>query len=253
MEAKDYLDLPPRNDIYTEVHMSPAALAQYEKFKKDYVTQIGEQQINAFSAPGLYSKLLQFANGAVYDSELERNFHVTHDAKLDMLEEIVEEAAGDPVLVFYSFNSDVERIKKRLAKFRPRVIEKGDTARWNRGEIPLLLAHPASAGHGLNLQKGGCNIVWFGLPWNLEWYQQACGRLDRQGQTRRVNNYHLLCPGTLEYEVAQRLKNKSVTQEELMHALKADVYGTKRERGTATIPPQHVQWPGIPGLPGFFQ
>ncbi|HWV28278.1 MAG TPA: DEAD/DEAH box helicase [Dyadobacter sp.] len=248
MVARDYLDLPPRMDIFLEAHMPEASLRRYEKFKKDYVTNIAGQEINAFSAPGLYTKLLQFANGAVYDAEVERNYHVEHDTKLDMLEEIVEEAAGDPVLVFYSFDSDVSRIQKKLARFKPKVIAKGDTARWNRGEIPLLLAHPASAGHGLNLQDGGCNIVWFGLPWNLEWYQQACARLDRQGQKRRVNNYHLLCPGTLEFEVARRLKDKSVTQDDLMAALKADVYGfntTERKWGTA---PQ--QMPGKPGIIG---
>ena len=226
MKARDYLDLPPRNDIFVEVHMPQAELAKYEKFKKDYVTQIGEQQINAFSAPGLYNKLLQYANGAVYDNEMHQGYHVTHDAKLDMLEQIIEEAEGEPVLVFYNFQSDIDRIKKRFPNLNPVVLAKGDTGRWNRGEIPLMLMH-SSGGYGLNIQDGSGIMVWFGLPWSLEFYQQACGRLDRQGQKRRINNYHLLCPGTLEYEVAQRLKNKSVTQDELLYALKADVYGTE--------------------------
>lgn len=251
MKSRDYLDLPPRNDIYYEVHMPPGEMARYEKFKKDYVTQIGEQQINAFSAPGLYNKLLQYANGAVYDNELMQGYHVTHDAKLDMLEQIIEEAEGEPVLVFYNFQSDIDRIKKRFPKLNPKVLAKGDTGRWNRGEIPLMLMH-SSGGYGLNIQDGSGIMVWFGLPWSADSYKQACARLDRQGQKRRINNYHLLCPGTLEYEVAQRLKNKIVTQDELLYALKADVYGAKREWGAPAIQPQSIQWPGVIGPPAIF-
>lgn len=228
MKARDYLTLPERNDIFIDVKLDDLTMNRYHKFKRESTLMIQGEQINAFSAPGLYNKLLQFANGAVYDTELQ--YHIEHERKLDVLEELIEEAQGDPFLIFYNFQSDIDRIKQRLARYRPRVLEKGDTARWNRGEIPVMLMH-SSGGYGLNLQDGGFNIAWYGLPWNLEWYLQSVARLDRQGQKRRVNNYHLLCPGTLEYTVAQRLRSKNMTQEELMFALKADIYelGTERK------------------------
>jgi SNF2 family DNA or RNA helicase len=141
-----------------------------------------------------------------------------------MLEEIMEEAQGSPVLVIYNFTSDVDRITKRLSRFKPHKSDGPESVRrWNRGEIPLMLLH-SSGGIGINLQQGGYNLVWFGLPGGLEAYQQTCKRLHRMGQVKRVNNYVLLCPGTLEYKVAQRLKDKALTQDDLMLAIKAEVY-----------------------------
>lgn len=222
MKARDYLTLPPRNDIFLDVHMPPAAMNQYKEFKRTYMANINGQDITAFSAAGLYSKLLQYANGAVYDNEAETQWHVTHEVKLDMLEEIVE-FTNAPILVAYSFRSDVARIMKRFAKLRPEVLGPGVSARWNKGQVKMLLIHPSN-GYGHNIQAGSCNLVWMGIPWNLEWYQQTRDRLDRQGQAFDVNNYHLLCPGTLEYEVAKRLTAKEIVQNDFMNALKAEMY-----------------------------
>ena len=223
MKSEDYLDLPPINDIYTDIHLTPEVLGKYKHFAKESFININAEEITAFSAAGLYNKLLQFANGAVYDSEGQS--HGVHDSKLDMLEEIMEEAQGAPVLVMYNFTSDVDRIMKRLSRFKPHLKDGPESVRrFNRNEIPLMLLH-ASGGIGINLQEGGAhNMVWFGLPWGLEYYLQSCKRLHRMGQVKRVNNYVLLCPGTLEYKVAQRLKDKALTQDDLMLAIKAEVY-----------------------------
>jgi len=230
MKASDYLTLPPLVDIFESVELPHLVREQYKQFERDSVMQLHDEEITAFSAAGLYSKLLQFANGAVYDAN--KNYHAVHDAKIEALEEILEEANGDPVLIFYSFQSDVDRIKKKLARFKPHLLDSvADIDRWNEGKIPVMLAHPQSAGHGLNMQDGGCNLVWFGLPWSLESYLQAVARLYRQGQKRRVNNYVLTCPGTLEDDVAQSLRQKGVTQDDLMLALKYNIDERKREWG----------------------
>ena len=231
MKSEDYLPLEPINNIYRDVRLPDPIMAQYKQFAIDSVTQVQDEEITAFSAPALYGKLLQFANGAVYDPN--GVAHGVHDAKLDMLEEIMEEAQGSPILVIYNFTSDVDRIKKRLARFKPHKKEGPECVRrWNRGEIPLFLIH-SSAGIGINLQFGGYNLVWFGLPWGLEAYQQTCKRLHRMGQEKRVNNHVLLCPGTLEYKVAQRLHDKAVTQDDFMDAIKAEVRELKQLKQVA--------------------
>lgn len=241
MKSEDYLDLPERIDIFSEVNLHPAILEQYKQFEKESVTHIADEEITAFSAPALYSKLLQFANGAVYDTE--HTYHAVHEAKLDMLEEIVEQAqvSDTPVLVIYNFQSDVDRIKKRLARFKPYKQDGPESIkRWNRGEIKVFLLHSLN-GKGLNMQEGSNILAWFGLPWGLEQYQQTVKRLHRLGQQKRVSNYHLLCKGTLEWKVAKRLEDKAITQDDLFQSLKAELkdvrlQGKPRESGFTQVP-----------------
>ena len=176
------------------------------------------QTITAANAAAVTNKLLQMAQGAVYDENGE--YHVIHDAKLEALADIVEAANGKPVLVYYAFKSDAARIKQAF----PDAVELGgsdDVERWNRGEIGLMIAHPDSAGHGLNLQGGGSTMVWFGLTWSLEKYQQANARLYRQGQTQTVVIHHLIAEGTVDERVLKVLEGKATLQDALMEAVKA--------------------------------
>lgn len=216
MKKEDWLELKPVQDVTKTVELPN--MKAYKEFEAEAVLELEEGEITAVNAGALYSKLLQFSNGAVYDAD--KNYHVVHDAKLDMLEEIVEALNGQPIIVFYSFQSDVARIKERI----PKAVKLDSTSQidaWNRGEIEVMIAHPASAGHGLNLQFGGWHIAWFGVPSSLELYQQAVARLDRQGQPQAVVNMHLITKGTLEEEVVQRLIDKTLTQDTLINALRA--------------------------------
>lgn len=231
MKAEDYLELPPRMDHSVEVTLPSPVQAQYENFEKEEILKILEQEkentISAANAAALTNKLLQFSNGAIYDGD--RAVHELHEAKLDALEEIVEAANGEPVLVFYSFRHDIGRIKRKLKDYRPReLVDSKDIDDWNAGKIQVLLAHPAGAGHGLNLQKGGNIIVWFGLTWSLELYQQANARLHRQGQTRPVQVYHLLASGTMDEDVIKAISGKADKQEALMQAVKARINKYRR-------------------------
>lgn len=216
MKKEDWLDLKPVENITRKIDLPN--MAEYNKFKADAVLALEEAEITAVNAAALYGKLLQFCNGAVYDSE--HDWHLVHDAKLDMLEEIVEKLNGDPVIIFYCFRSDIERITKRIKNVR-KLQGSEDIDAWNRGEVPILLAHPAGTGHGLNLQHGGRRIIWYGVPSPLEWYQQAVARLDRQGQTESVINMHLITEGTIEETVVKRLIDKTLTQDTLIDALRA--------------------------------
>lgn len=162
---------------------------------------------------------LQMANGAIYDDE--KAVVSIHDDKLDALESIVEDGQGQPILVFYQYQHDLERIKKRF----PQAEELSSVDRWNEGKVPILLCHPQSAGHGLNLQKGGHIIVWFGLTWSLEYYQQANARLDRQGQTEPVIIHHLVAEGTVDEKVLRILQGKEKKQNALIEAVKAQIGG----------------------------
>jgi SNF2 family DNA or RNA helicase len=223
MKAKDYLTLPERITRDVEIHLPAAIKEKYEEFERDQILALENiEDISAVNAAALTNKLLQFANGAVYDAN--KDWHTVHNAKLDALEEIVEVANGQPVLVFYSYKHDLERIKKRLKAYKPRTLDsREDIQEWNDGKIQLLLAHPASAGHGLNLQAGGNIIVWFGLTWSLELYQQANARLDRQGQTKPVIVHRLIVFGTMDEDVSKAIERKTEGQDALMDAVKARI------------------------------
>lgn len=224
MKADDYLKLPGCivNDI--RVRMDGQEQELYRTLEREHLLQIGEKEITALTAGTAYGKLLQLANGAVYDND--GNTVQVHDRKLDALGEILEAACGKPVLVFYSFRHDFERIRERFGGETLETAE--DIHRWNRKEIPLLLAHPASMGHGLNMQAGGNIIVWFGMNPSLELYQQANKRLDRQGQTEVVVIHRIINEGTFDEDVAGKLEKKDAGQEELMEAVKARI---RRYRG----------------------
>jgi SNF2 family DNA or RNA helicase len=220
MRAKDRLSLPGRVTNVVSVRMSAAETALYRKMKREQVLQVEGGTVTAGNAAVLAGKLLQMANGAVYGSGDERVVHI-HSAKLEALERLILDAQGEPVLVFYLYRHDLERIQARVPNAR--AMQAGDVDRWNRREIPVLLAHPQSAGHGLNLQAGGHIIVWFGLPWSLEQYQQANARLDRQGQTETVVVHHLVTEETIDGRVLDVLQGKAAGQEALLEAVKAEL------------------------------
>jgi SNF2 family DNA or RNA helicase len=223
MKAEDYLELPKRIDNTIEIKLPASIQQQYEDFERKQILALEDlADISAVNAAALTNKLLQYANGAVYDSE--KQWHEVHREKLEALEETIEAANGQPVLVFYSYKHDVERIMQYLKAYKPVMLKDSTTlADWNAKKIPVLLAHPASAGHGLNMQAGGNILIWFGLPWSLELYQQACARLDRQGQTKAVINQRLITKGTMDEDVLASLDNKAGGQEALMQAVKARV------------------------------
>lgn len=218
MKAKDYLSLPKRIDNVVEVHLSSKDRKQYKELEKELLLELAEGDVVAENAAALMGKLLQYAQGAVYDED--KAVHELHSAKLDALADVIEEAHGQPVLVFYNFKHDLSRIQKRF-KQAETLDGENQIAKWNAGEIPLLLAHPASAGHGLNLQDGGHIVVWFGLTWSLELYQQANARLDRQGQKQAVIVHHLIAAGTADERVLEILQKKEQGQDALLRALKA--------------------------------
>ena len=181
------------------------------------VISLEEEEIDAVNAAALSGKLLQMANGAVYTEEKE--IVNIHDRKLDALEDLIEGANGKPVLIAYWYNHDLQRIKER---FKVREIKTSqDIKDWNNGEIPVAVIHPASAGHGLNLQSGGSTLVWFGLTWSLELYQQTNARLHRQGQTETVVIHHIIAKNTIDEDVMKALRRKEKTQSDLIDAVKA--------------------------------
>lgn len=224
MKAKDYLSLPDLIEIPIGINFPENQMKQYEQFEKEQVLNLKDEEgdISAVNAAALSNKLMQFANGAIYDAD--KNVHEIHDAKLDALEEIVEAANGQPVLVFYAFRHDAMRIMKRLKAYHPKEIDGSeDIQAWNEGKIGVMLAHPASAGHGLNLQRGGHIMVWFSQPWSLELYMQASARLHRQGQEQPVRSYKLVAKGTIDEDVSKALEGKMDKQEALMAAVKARI------------------------------
>jgi SNF2 family DNA or RNA helicase len=222
MKAEDWLQLPERIDNVIEVELPEKAKSQYNQLEKDLILPLLESDVTAANAAVLTNKLLQMANGAIYDEFGEAK--EIHDAKLEALEEAVEAANGKPVMVVYAYKHDLDRIRKRLKKYNPRTLDSDqDVQDWNAGKIQVLLLHPASGGHGLNLQTGGNIIVWFGLTWGLEYYQQANARLYRQGQTERVMVHHIVAKGTMDEEVLKALTGKASTQNDLMEAVKAKI------------------------------
>lgn len=225
MSADDYLDLPPRVDLTRRVAMPAKAADAYRDFERTMLADLDDgHEVEATTAAVLANKLLQWANGAIYTDE-HKNWSETHTAKLDALQEIVDDNAGETVLVAYNYRSDLERLQARFPDAR--VLDKDEATidAWNRGEVPMLLAHPASAGHGLNLQRGGALCVWFGLTWSLEHYLQFNARLHRQGQERPVRIVHLVCEDTIDERVLQVLSDKDAVQADLLSALKAKPLG----------------------------
>lgn len=222
MKAADYLDMPERIDNRIEVSMSPKERKLYDTFQKDMVLSIGDEELDATNAAALSNKLLQMANGAVYGED--KKVIPIHDRKLDALEDLTEAANGKPLLVAYWYKHDLQRIKARFKNARCIDTAK-DIDDWNAGKIPLALIHPASAGHGLNLQDGGCTIVWFGLTWSLELYQQLNARLWRQGQKHTVVIHHIVTKGTHDEDVMRALENKDTRQSALIEAVRARIGG----------------------------
>lgn len=218
MNAEDYLKLPARIDIKVEVELPPKARSIYEQMKSDFLIAYQGGEILAVNAAVQIGKLMQIANGNVYDEDGE--YVRCHREKFDALEEIID-STNDPVLIAYNFKSDLAEL--RLLFPDAEVIGKDPTVidRWNAGEIPILFAHPASAGHGLNLQKGGNVIVWFGLTWSLELYQQFNARLHRQGQDKPVRIFHILTKDTADKAVLEALTTKKDTQDTLLSVVES--------------------------------
>ena len=221
MKSTEYLKMSELILNELEINLDEEDQTKYKKFKKEMVMTIQEKEIDAINAASLSNKLIQLANGSIYDED--KKFYEVHNKKLDKLEEIIESANGKPVLVAYWFKADKERIEKR---FKVREIKTADDIKqWNKGMIDLALIHPASAGHGLNLQSGGSTLVWFSLTWSLELYQQTNARLYRQGQKDTVVIHHLITKNTIDEDIMKSLKRKDKTQEALMRAVKARIGG----------------------------
>lgn len=217
MSAADYLQLPERIDNVIPVRLQAAELAKYQELEREQVLNLGDDQtVVALNAAAVMNKLLQMANGCVYTED--GAYAMIHERKAEALEEIVD-TTDEPVLVFYSFRHDLEAIKTEIPEARM-LDGPEDIAAWNRGEIRVLLAHPASVGYGLNLQDGGRVIVWYGLTWSLELYQQANARLYRQGQTKPVIIHHLVAEDTVDEQVMKALQAKDTSQAALLAALK---------------------------------
>ena len=223
MKAADHLNMPELIISNVEVEMSEKEKQMYDGLKADLILPLEGGDIDAQSAVGLSNKLHQMANGAVYDEN--GNVRRIHDRKLDAVEDLIEAANGKPVMIAYWFKHDRERL---IERFGAVPIDKSeDITKWNKGEIPVAIIHPASAGHGLNLQEGGCHLIWLGLTWSLELYQQCNARLWRQGQKHTVTIQHVITKGTIDEDVLLALECKEVTQEALLQAVKARILDGK--------------------------
>lgn len=221
MKAIDHLNMPEFISLNKEVEMAPEESEQYQQLKKTLVLDLEDQEITAINAASLSGKLAQLASGAIYTEDKE--YVEIHQQKFDALEDLVEAANGKPVLIAYWFKHDLERLKSRFAVRE--IKQEGDIRDWNAGDIPIAAIHPASAGHGLNLQQGGSILIWFSLPWSLELYQQTNARLYRQGQKEPVRIIHLVCKDTIDEDILASLQNKEVSQERLIEAVKARIGG----------------------------
>jgi SNF2 family DNA or RNA helicase len=225
MKSTDHLKMPELISSEYTVQLSDEEQSHYEELKRDLVLTLGDGEITAANAASLSNKLSQMANGAVYDDS--SSVVSIHDRKLDALEDLIEAANGKPVLVAYWFKHDLTRITERLKKLHIPFSCLDDSTsirRWNTGEIPVALIHPASAGHGLNLQSGGSTLVWFGVTWSLELYQQTVARLWRQGQTSQtVVVQHIVTKATIDNRIMKALSLKEHTQTALIDAVKADL------------------------------
>ena len=225
MKAADHLKMPELVSSEYSVRLSDDEKQKYTDLKQELVLSLGDAEITAANAASLSGKLSQMANGAIYDDNGE--VIQIHDRKLDALEDIIEAANGKPILVAYWFKHDLIRISERLKNLHipfSRLDDSDSIRRWNNGEIPVALIHPASAGHGLNLQSGGSTLVWFGLTWSLELYQQTVARLWRQGQiSKTVVVQHIVTKGTIDNRIMKALSQKELTQTALIDAVKADL------------------------------
>ena len=225
MKSGDYLKIPERIDNVVPVYLPQKSMEKYRQLERDLVLTMLEGDVVAGNAAVLTNKLLQITGGAVYDED--GGVQEIHDEKIKALEDLVEAANGKPVLVYYAYRHDLGRIQKHLdcrVLSTPKDIED-----WNKGEVLVMLAHPASAGHGLNLQDGGSTIVWFGLPWSLELYQQANARIHRQGQKNTVVVHHLVAKETIDEDVMKVLASKEAGQEALLDAVKARIRNVYQE------------------------
>lgn len=230
MAAEDYLELPDCITNVVPVYLDSKAKTAYTKLEREMLLEVPEGTIDAGSAAVLTNKLLQLGNGAIYHGE-NRDYAEIHNCKIEAFLELIEGLNGKPALVFYNFQHDLIRIKKALEPLKLKVREfKGpkDEDDWNSRKIDILLAHPASCAYGLNLQKGGNHVIWFGLNWSLELYQQANKRLHRQGQTEKVIVHHLIVEGSVDQDVMDALEDKGATQDRLMNALKARIEKVKQ-------------------------
>jgi len=227
MDAKDYLDMPEAKVVNMMVDLPAKVRKAYAEVEKDMFTQLDNgQEIEVFSRSSVSNKCLQFCNGSPYLGD-SKEFEAVHDAKLDALEEVLEEAAGSPVLCSYTYKSDAARIMKKFKKYKPVNLTETKSSQtekvindWNNGKIKLLIGHPASMGHGVDgLQDSGSILVWFGMNWSLELYEQMCGRLDRQGQRHVVSIIRILCRDTVDLAVADAIERKTDDQDGLKSAL----------------------------------
>lgn len=219
MKANEYLKMPELVTSNYVVELSGSEKNQYDRMKKSLVLEITDGEITASNSASLSNKLCQLSNGAIYDDE--QNIVEIHVRKLDALEDIIESMNGKPLLVAYWYRHDLERIKKRFSIREIKTSE--DISDWNKGKIPVALIHPASAGHGLNLQNGGSTLVWFGLTWSLELYQQTNARLYRQGQKNTVVIQHIITKGTIDEQILKALQKKNKTQADLIDAVRANL------------------------------
>ena len=224
MKAEDYLQLPDITYHEIPVELDSKASKAYYEMEREMVLALPEEEISVTSAAALSNKLLQLANGAVYDED--HSVHEVHNCKIEAFMELIESLQGKPALVFYNFQHDRARILKALEKTGLRVRElktTQDEDDWNARKIDILLTHPASSAYGLNLQQGGNHVIWFGLTWNYELYTQANKRLHRQGQEEKVIIHHLICSGTRDEDVMEALKRKDDVQSWVMESLKARI------------------------------
>ena len=219
MKANEYLKMPELLTSNYVVELSNSEKNQYDEMKKSLVLEITDGEITASNAASLSNKLCQLSNGAIYDDE--QNIVEIHDRKLEALEDIIESMNGKPLLIAYWYRHDLERIKSRFSVREIKTSE--DISDWNDGKIPVALIHPASAGHGLNLQNGGSTLVWFGLTWSLELYQQTNARLYRQGQKNTVVIQHIITKGTIDEQILKVLQKKNKTQADLIDAVRANL------------------------------
>ena len=231
MKAEDYLTMPDLINTTVLVHLNPQETKIYKDMKKKLLIELKDVEITAANAASLSGKLSQMASGAIYDND--KNIINLHDRKLDALEDIIEAANGNPILVAYWFKHDLDRIIDRLSRLKlnySTLYKTEHIEKWNKGKLQIGLIHPASAGHGLNLQFGGYNLVWFSIPWSLELYQQTNARLYRQGQKSNiVVIQHIVTKGTIDEKILTALSSKEKVQSALIDAVKADIKGVLNE------------------------